>query len=124
MPEVPEVPQVPEMTETVRLDEIAFDEQYALVKAALLKRKTPAAAFEVRTDTQFHGLWLCGRCGKNNEASLCPKHENGWILRDYYETWSLTNRGTAVGRCGPCRSTRKSVTKAVCAKHGRRRRDH
>lgn len=38
-----------EMTESERLDALAFDEQFALVKAALLKRKTPAAAFEVRT---------------------------------------------------------------------------
>jgi hypothetical protein len=67
---------------------------------------------------------LCGRCGTNTEGSLCKKHENGWILRYYYETWSLTGRGTPVGRCGPCRSIRKSVTKAVCEEHGRRRRYH
>jgi hypothetical protein len=108
------------------LDEIAFDRQHQLVKAALARRVTPEADFDVRTETEFHGLWLCGRCGENTEASLCPVHDTAWILLDYYENWTLTDRGAAVGHCGPCAmddDIRTDVTIGVCSEHGRRRRD-
>ncbi|RAS59499.1 hypothetical protein C8D87_114111 [Lentzea atacamensis] len=108
-----------------QLDEVAFDRTHKLVKAALARRATPDADFEVRTETTFHGLWLCGRCGENTEASLCPTHDTAWILLDYFENWTLTDRGAAAGHCGPCANdgTRTDVTTRVCSTHGLRRRD-